>query len=136
MSRQSWTPAPTLNSGTQDMHEISIAEGIIDAVETTAKKHGLTHIKSVRVSIGELAGVDIDALRFAWTSVTQAGLACGAELEIERTPGQAWCVDCECNVPLVRYGDACPRCGGFHLLANAGTEMRVLDILPENENSR
>ena len=41
------------------MHELSIAEGIIEIVERTANANQVQHVKTVRVSIGELAGVDI-----------------------------------------------------------------------------
>ena len=51
------------------MHELSIAEGIIEIVERTANANHVRHVKTVRVSIGELAGVDIPSLEFAWQSV-------------------------------------------------------------------
>ncbi len=51
------------------MHELSIAEGIIEIVERTANANQVQHVKTVRVSIGELAGVDIPSLEFAWQSV-------------------------------------------------------------------
>ena len=41
------------------MHEMSIAEGIIEIVERTAKANGVTRVKEVRIEVGELAGVDI-----------------------------------------------------------------------------
>ena len=53
------------------MHELSIAEGIIEIVERTAKSNNVNRVKSVRIAVGELAGVDIDCLRFAWQSVTR-----------------------------------------------------------------
>ncbi len=115
------------------MHEVSIAEGIAEVVEKTAAKNGITAISQVRVAIGELAGVDCDALFFAWESVAQTGLLRGAKLEIEHIAGSAWCTDCEKTVPLKRYGNACPFCGGYHLIASAGTEMRVIDFVPASE---
>ena len=44
------------------MHELSIAEGIIEIVERTAKSNNVNRVKSVRIAVGELAGVDIDCL--------------------------------------------------------------------------
>ena len=94
------------------MHELSIAEGIIEIVERTANANHVRHVKTVRVSIGELAGVDIPSLEFAWQSVRKGGVAQNAELEIERPNGEAWCLQCQKNIPLHRYGDPCPDCGG------------------------
>ena len=111
------------------MHELSIAEGIIEIVERTARANDVKRVKTVRVSIGELAGVDIPSLEFAWKSVRKEGSAAEAELEIDRPRGEAWCLQCAKTVPLARYGDPCPHCGGFQLAATGGTEMRVVDIL-------
>lgn len=115
------------------MHELSIAQGIIEIVEETARAHGICAVRRVHVKIGELAGVDPEALLFAWESATREGIACGSELEIERTPGKAWCTDCGKIVPLKQYGDPCPDCGGYRLIANGGTEMRVVDIVPDEK---
>ena len=99
------------------MHELSIAEGIVEIVERTAKSNNVNRVKSVRIAVGELAGVDIDCLRFAWQSVTRQGGAQNAQLIIERPPGKAWCMDCAQTVSLKRYGEACPICGGVRFTA-------------------
>lgn len=114
------------------MHELSIAEGIIEIVERTAKSNNVNRVKSVRIAVGELAGVDIDCLRFAWQSVTRQGCAQNAQLIIGRPPGKAWCMDCAQTVSLKRYGEACPICGGFHLTATGGTELKVIDIIADD----
>ena len=114
------------------MHELSIAEGIIDVVTKTARANSLTKIKSVRVAIGELAGVEIEALRFAWISARLDSVASDAQLVIERPKGEAWCMDCAKTVPLPRYGEPCPFCGGYHLTATGGTELKVLEIVGED----
>lgn len=114
------------------MHEMSIAEGIIEIVERSAKANDVERVKEVRIEVGELAGVDIPSLEFAWVSVTRGGPAEGSILKIDRPKGEAWCLDCAKTVPLAKYGDPCPTCGGFHLAATGGTEMRVVDFVPED----
>ena len=80
------------------MHELSLCEGIVSAVERTAERYGVAKIKSVRVAVGRLAGVDIPSLEFAWRSVTMTGPLTGAKLVIERPEGTAFCTDCgECS---------------------------------------
>ncbi len=115
------------------MHEMSIAEGIMEVVERTARNHEVSRVKSVTIEVGELAGVDIPSLEFAWSSVTAAGPAAGAKLIIERPAGTAWCMDCSETVALHKYGDACPKCGGYLLTPTGGTEMRVLSIIPADD---
>ena len=47
------------------MHEVSIAEGILSAVKSTLVNEPQAKVTSVTVSIGELAGIEIQALLFA-----------------------------------------------------------------------
>ncbi len=115
------------------MHEVSIAEGIVNVVEKTATMHDIKRIKSVRVSIGELAGVDIESLRFAWLSVTKGTVIESAELVIERPEGEAWCMTCSKTIPLHAYGHPCPVCGGYQLTATGGTELKVIDIIASDD---
>ena len=100
------------------MHEVSIAEGIVSAVLKTLGNHSVPRIRSVRVAVGKL--------------VTRETILEGAELRIERPPGRAWCLTCGKTVTLLRHGDACPVCGGWHLAPVAGHELKVLDFeIPE-----
>lgn len=107
------------------MHEVSIAEGILSAVDKTLADEPKTKVTSVTVSIGELAGVEIDALMFAWDSVTRGTRADKAKLLINRIDGEAWCMNCAKNVALHRHGDPCPSCGGFQLMPVKGHELKV-----------
>lgn len=117
------------------MHELSLCEGIVSAVERTAGRHGVDRVASVRVAVGRLAGVDIPSLEFAWRSVTMTGPLTGAKLVVERPEGTAYCTDCGETVPLGRFGDACPKCGGFRLIPNGGTELKVLDFVPAEDEA-
>ncbi len=116
------------------MHEVSIAEGIVSAVEQSVPEG--TPVLSVRVAVGELAGVDVEALLFAWESVRKGTAMQRAALVIERPPGKAWCMQCAKDVPLHRHGDACPFCGGYQLLPTQGHELQVLDVeIPDDSSS-
>ena len=111
------------------MHEMSIAESVLGIVEDTARREGFTRVKEVRLEIGRLAAVEIEALRFCFEAVVRGSLAEGAALAIDETPGTAWCFGCSRSVPVEARGDPCPACGGARLQVNGGTEMRVKDLL-------
>ena len=111
------------------MHEMSLAESVLVIVEESARREGLSKVKEVRLSIGRLAAVEAEALRFCFDAVVRGSVAEGAVLAIEETPGSAWCFGCSASVPVAARGDACPRCGGDRLQVNGGTEMRVKDLL-------
>ena len=110
------------------MHEMSLAEGIVDLIEEESRRQGFTRVLEVRVAVGELGGVEPEALQFCFDAVCRGTLADGARLTIERVPGQAWCMTCARVVPLhERYGE-CPQCGGVELQLQAGDELRLLDL--------
>jgi hydrogenase nickel incorporation protein HypA/HybF len=110
------------------MHEMSLCESVLQIVEATARRHGATRVKAVRLEIGQLSHVEPDAMRFSFDVVTRQSIAQGATLEIEHVPGAAWCMQCSRPVAIVRRGDGCPACGSYQLQVTGGEELRVKDI--------
>ena len=110
------------------MHEMALAEGILQICESHAARAGATRVTAIWIEIGELSHVDPDALAFAFTAVAQGTLADDARLEIDRTPGHAWCHTCGKTVALRSLIDPCPDCGGFQLQVSGGEEMRVKEM--------
>jgi hydrogenase nickel incorporation protein HypA/HybF len=113
------------------MHEMSLAEGILQIIEDTAAKQGFKRVTEVRLEIGALSGVEPDALTFCLEVVLRGGIANGARVELERLPGQGFCMACGEAVEIAALYDACPKCGGYQVQATGGTEMRVKDLLVE-----
>lgn len=110
------------------MHELSLAAGVLKLVEDTAARDGFSRLLSLRLTAGQLAGVDARALRFALASLAPGTQLEGATIEIEEPAGQAWCLDCSQSVQIAQRGDPCPACGGFFLQPTGGMELRVLDM--------
>lgn len=113
------------------MHEMSIAESILEIVEDAAHRQGFAKVKEIRLEIGALSGVEIEALRFCMDVVLKDGVADGARVEMERVPGEGWCMQCGVSVPVDALCDPCPKCGGYQVQPTGGTEMRVKDLLVE-----
>ena len=110
------------------MHEMSLAGGVVQIVEDAARAHGFSRVRVVRLEIGQLAAVEVEALRFCFEAVTRGTVAEGAALEIVTTPGAAWCMLCGKSVEVPALGEPCPLCGGYQLQVTGGTEMRVRDL--------
>ncbi|MDR2155574.1 MAG: hydrogenase maturation nickel metallochaperone HypA [Burkholderiaceae bacterium] len=110
------------------MHEASLAGGVLQVVEDTAQREGFARLLALRLEAGQLAGVDIRALRFALESIAPGTLLEGARIDIDEPPGQAWCMACSQSVAIQQRGDACPNCGGFQLQPTGGLELRVVDM--------
>lgn len=110
------------------MHEMSICEGILMALEDAAKREGFQRVEKVRLEIGRFAGVEVDALRFGFDVVMKNSLAAGAELEIIELPGKALCFDCGETVEIEHRLDPCPNCSSGKLTPAGGDEMRIKDL--------
>lgn len=110
------------------MHEMSLAEGVLQIMEEQARVHGFVRVVTVRLEIGALSHVEPEALEFCFAAVTRETVAEGAQLEIIRTPGQAWCMACAQTTRVTSRYDPCPRCGGYELQITAGDEMRVKEL--------
>ncbi|BBP04469.1 putative hydrogenase nickel incorporation protein HypA [Sulfuriferula plumbiphila] len=110
------------------MHEMSLAEGVLQILEDTATHHGFQQIKRVRLEIGELACVEVESLRFCLDVVVRGSVAENTMLDIVQTPGGGWCMNCSDTVPISALFSACPRCGSYQVQPTHGTEMRVLEL--------
>lgn len=110
------------------MHEMSLAEGIRTIVQDQACAHGFTRVRVLRLEIGRFAGVEKQALAFAFDVVMRGSPAEGARLEMIDLPGSALCYDCMKPVEIDNRLDPCPLCGGGKLIPQGGDEMRIKDM--------
>ena len=110
------------------MHEMSLAEGILQLIEEAAQSQGFSRVGAVWLEIGRLASVEPEALRFSFDVVTKGSLADGARLEIVAVAGRGWCLACGKSVELPALYEPCPDCGSFQVQVTGGTEMRVKEL--------
>lgn len=110
------------------MHEMALAEEVLQIVEDAAKREGLRRVRALWLEIGQLSSVEPAAMRFCFEAAARDSVADGARLEIVATAGAAWCIECSEAVELAALGDACPRCGGHQLRVTGGAEMRVKEL--------
>ena len=110
------------------MHEMSLAESMLQIIEDSARSNPFARVKTVWVEVGQLAGVEKEALRFCFDAVTRDGLAEGAQLEIIETAGEGRCMSCLKSVKLAERYDPCPECGGYPVEVTGGTEMRIKEL--------
>ncbi len=110
------------------MHEMSICEGIMQVVEEQAKLQSFAQVNTIRLEIGPLAGVELEALRFSFDVVTRDTIADGCRLDVIELPAEAWCMACAKTVTIEQRYDACPDCGGFQLQLTQGEELRIKDM--------
>ncbi|QMV19890.1 hypothetical protein GOB94_15285 [Granulicella sp. 5B5] len=105
------------------MHEIGIANSIIEAGQTEAARVAGSKLVRVGIRIGALAGVDCDALRFALTALTQGTELDDVDFEIQSCPRRNRCLDCDEVFVTALYSDPCSRCGSETSVLVGGEEL-------------
>jgi hydrogenase nickel incorporation protein HypA/HybF len=111
------------------VHEISVALGLLEGVETTAREQGIAQVNVVHVRIGALSGVVRDALLFSWDVATSGTVAEGSELSIEDVPLVVFCERCESErMPQPGFGLCCPECGTPSARIVSGREMQLISM--------
>jgi hydrogenase nickel incorporation protein HypA/HybF len=110
------------------MHELSLAQSILDLVEEQRTGERFARVRTIRVSVGQLSSVDPRALEFGFEVVARGTVAEGATLAIDRPPGRAFCTDCAATIEIASQADACPTCAGHRWVVSGGQELRVVDL--------
>ena len=106
------------------MHELSLIEGVVDAV---TEQLGGQRVALVRLAIGALAGVAVDALRFSFEVCTRGTPLEGAALDIVSIAGRARCRRCGNEYDAPTLAAPCP-CGSFDRDLVAGDELRLVEV--------
>ncbi len=110
------------------MHELAICEGIMQVIEDQAIAQNFKEVKTVRLELGPMAGVELDALRFSYEVVTRGTIADSSKLEVIQLPVKAWCMPCAKPVEVKQRFEACPLCGSYQVQITGGDEMRIKDM--------
>ncbi|HTW23360.1 MAG TPA: hydrogenase maturation nickel metallochaperone HypA [Candidatus Baltobacteraceae bacterium] len=104
---------------------MGIANSVLDAIRVESRRFPNDHICKVGVRIGELAGVDPDAMSFAFDALVRGTDLEPLALEIEYCPRRQRCLGCG-NSHVVSGDDwACPSCGGEDSQFLGGDELEL-----------
>lgn len=92
------------------MHELSIATGIVELAEDECLKAGGKYVSMLEIEIGTLAGVVIEALRFALDEAIANTLVKNAEIVFKEKKAIAVCSNCKCRFETFSAFQECPDC--------------------------
>ena len=106
------------------MHEAALAESIIKIALDTAAENNAKKITAVGLKLGDMAGVEIEALNLSFKVFCKDTIAEGAELKINRVPVRAKCNKCGKVFTISHYNFFCPECDGI-LILQSGRELLV-----------
>ncbi len=111
------------------MHELYLAESIIQIVSDYAARDGFKKVNSVLLSYGRLSCIESKTLQFAFDVQSQNTPARGAALHFRILPAAIHCFSCQKDMTVDAHTGICPACGGADVLLTAGTEeLHILEL--------
>ncbi|WP_459538561.1 hydrogenase maturation nickel metallochaperone HypA [Methanobrevibacter sp.] len=120
------------------MHELSMAQGIINAVLDTAQENNATEVTEVTVEVGRLAMINPEQLEFILGVLIENTIMEDAKIIFEEIPVAMDCHDCNFHgeailddsdhyAPLVK----CPECDSLNVEVLNGKDIVVKNIVIE-----
>ena len=114
------------------MHETSLIQFTLNAVERKACDLGIMHVSDILLIVGELKGAVPDQMDYAFRILTagekEDGLFSETKLDIEYRPALLQCSECGCSYPVTidtLATAACPRCGSIAHQIISGNELTI-----------
>jgi len=108
------------------MHELGIANSILEGVAAELRRRPGARATKVGVRIGELAGVDPDALRFAFEALTVDTSQSALVLDVEYVASRSRCRECCHEFEVQNYELLCPACGCLATDRISGDEIEFM----------
>lgn len=110
------------------MHELGIAQEMLQIALDYAAKSNATRITQFSVTMSAFADESEDSLRFHFDHLTRGTMAEGARVDICRVPVPAKCLECEHDFAWTIDTLACPQCSSARIRALPQDEFKLTSI--------
>jgi hydrogenase nickel incorporation protein HypA/HybF len=110
------------------MHELSIAQNIIEMIQDQVPARDLGNVTTVRLKVGAFAGVVPDSLEFSFEAITSGSPLSNARLEIETVPFRLLCNNCGTTGENDGGFSICETCGSTDTKILTGSELNLMEI--------
>lgn len=116
------------------MHELSLAQALIQEVERIKTREKADSVVSVTLSIGALSGVDRESFEFIFPLAAEGTCLEGAALVIRETPARIRCEACGWEgVPDLAFF-RCGTCGSSQVKITGGRDFLIESVQVQNED--
>lgn len=110
------------------MHELSIAQGILDVVRDHVTDVQASHVRGVQLRLGRMSGVVPESLEFCFEAIVAGSAFAQARLVIERVPVRGTCRVCAAAFEIPAPVFLCPQCGSGRVWVTSGSELEVVQV--------
>jgi hydrogenase nickel incorporation protein HypA/HybF len=110
------------------MHELSIAEALVEEVEALRVAHGGNRVISIDVRVGEWRQVVPEILVSYFDHLTAGTPLEGTRIDIERVVTTVRCEDCHKVFELDDILLFCPECGSRACTLLTGRELELVGL--------
>ena len=110
------------------MHEMSTCRQLIKQIEKFAQAEPEKKIKNIKLSVGELARVDVDELIELFPIASQGTCAENAELIVSRVSISVKCGECSKSSDVTAENMNCAFCGSENTQLSGGTDMLLNEL--------
>ncbi|MBI1283412.1 MAG: hydrogenase nickel incorporation protein HypA [Thiobacillus sp.] len=117
------------------MHELAVAQALVEQVDAVIRQHGATHASLIRVRIGPLAGVVPELLASAFPLAAAGSRMEHAELDLVAAPVRVRCQTCGVETEAAMNSLICGACGDWHTQVISGDELLLESIELETTSS-
>jgi hydrogenase nickel incorporation protein HypA/HybF len=107
------------------MHEQSIVTYLLTEAVSNARKENAGKIISIKLTVGELTGIEKDSVIFYFGFLSKNTIAEGANLEFEYTKAQLRCRECDIIFPKEGSEFICPKCNKKVVEIVGGRELYI-----------
>ena len=114
------------------MHELGIATSVLQAARREAQRHPGARLRKVKVRVGELSGVNPEALSFCFEVLARESNLGSLELEIESCRRRQRCPTCAQTFTVANYDLSCPQCGTAETEFVSGDELELASLEMED----
>jgi hydrogenase nickel incorporation protein HypA/HybF len=110
------------------MHELSLAQSIVEIVQQHVPRATLPNVRSVGVRVGVASGVVPESLAFAYQSLVSESQLAGSQLCCEIIPFRIRCNHCLAITESDKGFAVCEQCESGDTTILSGAELDVLTI--------
>ncbi|MEW6262364.1 MAG: hydrogenase maturation nickel metallochaperone HypA [Thermodesulfobacteriota bacterium] len=110
------------------MHEMSIAQSILDIVREEMARHQVRKLEAINVAVGRLSAVVPSSLSFCFKILTDATDLSEVQLKIREVPLGYSCFECGHEFTAEEMTFVCPHCGADGPRLTAGRDMNIESI--------